>query len=80
MNSQMPINLFQLYLTDELFQLLVIETNQYAGQFVSEREGNNGSDDSYAGTWKDSTIAEMKRFIGLPILMGIVYKPTIPMY
>ena len=60
MNSQMPINLFQLYLTDELFQLLVIETNQYAGQFVSEREGNNGSDDSYAGTWKDSTIAEMK--------------------
>ena len=53
MNSQMPINIFQLYLTDELFQLLVRETNRYANQFIAECEGNNGSDDSYVGTWED---------------------------
>ena len=79
-NSQMQIDFFQLYLTDELFQLLVTETNWYASQFIAEREGNNGSDDSYAGTSEDTTIAEMKRFTELLILMGIVYKPTIPMY
>ena len=50
MNSQMPIDFFQLYLTDELFQFLVTETNRYASQFIVEREGNNGSDDSYVGT------------------------------
>ena len=50
MNSQMPIDFFQLYLTDELFQFLVTETNRYTSQFIVEREGNNGSDDSYVGT------------------------------
>ena len=80
MNSQMTIDFFQLHLTDELFQFLVTETNQYASQFIVEREGNNGSDDSYVGTWEDTTIVEMKRFIGLLILMEIVYKPTIPVY
>ena len=79
-NSQMPINFFQLYLIDELFQLLVTETNWYTSQFITECEGNNGSDDSYVDTSEDTTIAEMKRFTGLLILIGIVYKPTIPMY
>ena len=45
-----------------------------------EGKGNNGSDDSYVHTWEDTTIAEMKQFIWLLILMGTVYKPTIPMY
>ena len=67
-------------MTDELFQLSVTETNQYAHQFIAGCEGNNASDDSYVGTWEDTTIAEMKLFIGLLILMGIVYKPPIPMY
>ena len=59
-NSQLPLDFFQLYLTDELFQLLVTETNQYTSQFIAECEGNNGSDDSYVGTWEDTRIAEMK--------------------
>ena len=43
----MPINSFQLYLTDELFQFLVTKTKRYTSQFIAECKANNGSDDSY---------------------------------
>ena len=37
-------------------------------------------EDTYTGLWKDVTVIEMKKFIGMILLMGIIYKPSIPMY
>ena len=73
------IDFVQLYLTDELFNLLVTETNRYAEQFLTAvDETTHGN--SYVGKWENVTVAEMKKFIGIVLLMGIIYKPSIPMY
>ena len=73
------LDFVELYLTQEVFTLLITETNQFAKQYISsvdETVRNN----SYVGKWKPVTVPEMKKFIGLIMLMGIVYKPTIHMY
>ena len=70
-----PLDYIELYLTDEIMELLVTETNRYAKQFFVGREKN-----IYLRQWTKVTVNEMKQFIGILILMGIVHKPQIHMY
>lgn len=69
---------FELYFTQEVVELLVTETKRFASQFFAK----NGDkvDDSCSGQWTDVNITEMKTFIALIFVMGVVYELSIPLY
>jgi len=64
-----PLDYFQLFFDDDLFDLLVQNTNQYA---ASKNAGGNGT-----RPWKPTSIPEMKIFFGLIIYMGIFPSPQV---
>lgn len=64
-----PIDYFNLLFDDRLFELLVSETNIYA---VHVLLSGSGSTTSRINAWKDTTIPEMKIFIGLLFHTGTI--------
>ena len=74
-----PIDFFKLYFTREIIDKIVQETNRYAEQFIRANDGNIRRR-SLVKLWKPTTHEEMQTFLGLCILMGIIYKPRIWMY
>ena len=72
-----PIDFFKLFIDDDLMNYLVAETNTFAEQFVRD---NNLKRRSRVHEWYPTNPKEMKEFLGLTFLMGIVQKPTISMY
>lgn len=71
-------DILSLFLTDEFFHILVEQTNLYAAQH--KRNNPNLPPHSRAHEWFDTTRPEMKQFIALSLLMGIVVKPGISDY
>ena len=71
--SMSASELFARYFTDEVWQLIVDETNRYA---ASCRQ--NLSD--HSRPWTPVTVADIKAFIGMVILMGIVKSPQLDLY
>ena len=69
------LDFFSLYFTDAVWKLSVAETNRFAEQFFE-----NNVISTYTSKWKPVTVEEMKVFIGLVFLMGIIYNPSVPMY
>ena len=65
-------DLFCQFFTDEVWALLVRETNRYAGAMMKCTPS--------ARAWYDTTVEEMKAFVGLLILMGIQKLPCLEMY
>jgi len=65
----------KLFLTDQLFGLLVTQTNLYASQY--KRSNPNLPRHPQANYWVDTTRNEMKQFLALTLLMGIVKKPQL---
>ena len=72
------LDFVQLYLTDNIFNILVTETNRYVHQFLATIDGE--ARPSYSGKLTPVTLPEMKKFIGVILLMGVIYKPSIPMH
>ena len=62
-----PLELFLLFYTDEVWDLLVMETIRYAGE--------NLSTSCHAWKWKDISVQKMKAFVGILIMMGILQIP-----
>ena len=77
MQSATPLDFFELYFTEDVVRLLVIETNRYTANFYAENP--EASETSYTGSWQDVDEVEMRTFTGLIFLMGIIYKPSIPL-
>ena len=80
LNVRMPQNAtcldyLQLDLTDEILTLIVSETNRFAEQFFEKTQST-----SYTNLWEPVELAEIKIFLGLVMLMGIIHKPSLPMY
>ena len=73
------LDFLQLYLTDKMFGLVVIETNRFANKFFLGNLDNKAAN-SYLKNWTGLTVNELQVFIGLVILMGIVHKPNINSY
>jgi len=69
------VDLFNRFFTPEVWDLLVSETNRYA-----EANLPSHSSKPSARTWENVTAEEMKAFIGLLILMGILRLPRLDMY
>ena len=68
------IDFFNLYLTDRNIQKICDETNRYANQFIQAQSGNL-KPHSIVHDWRDTDVPEMKTFLGLCILMGVINKP-----
>ena len=76
MNQQQNVlDFLQLYLTNEMLELTVIETNRFTNQFFLENPDKAAN--SYLKNWTDLIVNELQVYIGLIILMCIVHKPSI---
>ena len=66
------IDLFSRFFTDNVLALIVTETNRYAAA--------NRSITRHSRAWSDVTVEEMKAFVGMLILMGILQLLRLEMY
>nr|XP_004207578.2 piggyBac transposable element-derived protein 4-like [Hydra vulgaris] len=64
---------FELYFPNELVTLLVVETNGYASQFFTANPDNSS-------LWEETNVAEIKTFIAVILLIGVIYKAKLSMY
>ena len=71
------LDFVDLYLTDAVINLMVEETSRFANQFF---QGDIDPENTYLGQWEPVTFLEMKKFIGVMLLMGIIYKPSLYLY
>ena len=74
-----PAEFFDLYVTADMIEMFVRETNRYADQYIAET-GDNMKEHSYARQWHPTDPNEMRTFLGILFLMGVLYKPRLPMY
>ena len=69
----------ELYLTNQIIENNVTtETNRYAECFLTSTQQKRNN--SFLGRWEPVTTNEIKTFLGVLLLMGIVYKPKMRMY
>ena len=68
-----------MYITDELIDHLVNQTNMYAAQYI-EKEGNNLGPNSNVHDWVPTNRPEMTTLLGVLLLMRVVHKPRMTMY
>lgn len=68
-----------LFFTASFWSLLVRETNRYAQQYLRKNEGTLPPH-ARARSWIPVTIREMKIFIALWLLSGLVHKPQLHLY
>ena len=71
------LDFLELYLNNQVITLMVEETNHYADQFIMQNENR---DNSYLSQWHAVTNPEMKTFLGLLLVMGIIHKPKLHLY
>ena len=72
-----PTDYFELFFDDDIINHLCIQTNLYAKQF---QDLNNLKQHSRVHCWTDITNDDMKQFLAIVLLMGIVHLPSIEMY
>ena len=78
-NNPSALDYFKLYFTNRIVDHMVTETNRYAEQFL-DKERDNLRPHSVMCQWVPTLRNEMCAFLGLMMLMGIIYKPRIGMY
>ncbi|XP_030261760.1 piggyBac transposable element-derived protein 4-like isoform X2 [Sparus aurata] len=76
--SDLPADFLELFLTDELLQHIVDQTNLYARQYFEARPDNLPY--SRSNAWKPVSIPELKSFFGLSFLTGYIKKPNLELY
>ncbi|EQB59787.1 ac transposable element-derived protein 4 [Vairimorpha apis BRL 01] len=70
-NSQSVMDAVKLFIGDDLFEYMVTETNRYHAQNIELFR-----DSANSVKWKDVTVVELKKMMGLLLLMGKVRKDT----
>ncbi|XP_077397630.1 heterogeneous nuclear ribonucleoprotein U-like protein 1 isoform X4 [Festucalex cinctus] len=78
LNSKLPADFLELFLTDELLQRIADHTNLYATRCFQEE--SESLPRSRRRTWKAVTVPELKIFFGLTFLTSYIKKPTIELY
>ena len=73
------LDFFKLYITEEMIDHLVTQTNIYAAQYIEREHGNLGPR-STVHQWIPTNRPEMLTLMGILILMGIIHKPRMAMY
>ena len=72
------LDYLELYLTDQILEHIVHEMNPFANDFITQHPDK--AKNTYIAKWTDVAVPELKKFIGLVILMGIIHKPSLPDY
>ncbi|XP_039300901.1 piggyBac transposable element-derived protein 1-like [Nilaparvata lugens] len=72
-----PIDFLELFVTEDVINYLVIETNRYANQRLANTRLSAGA---RMNKWVNTTVKEMKLFLGMIIYMGILVLPTVAHY
>ena len=72
-----PIDIFELFVTDEVVDYIVAETNRYASQVIDSQTVTRKS---RLNVWRPTDRAEMRKFLGIVMLMGICPLPKISLY
>jgi len=70
------LDIFQRLVPDNIFQLIVDQTNLYATQVIAK----GATQKSRIHEWKELSLQELKNFVALTILMGLDEKPSIEDY
>ena len=76
-NANSPLDFLSLFLSDDFWNLLTTETNQYAHQFLASHQLKPHS---RFHAWSDVTVSEMKVFLALHLSMGLVEKSELEDY
>lgn len=71
-----PIDIFERFITDEIIDVLVQETNRYASQQLTKRHSGK----SRIKSWTNTNKNEMRKFLGVAIGMGLTQVPAINLY
>lgn len=76
-----PREAFQLFVTDDILEHIVIETNRYAAQSIaSDNMSKKKKKKHRLLQWVDTTVDEIKIFFGLLLWMGLVKHGSIEEY
>jgi len=76
-NTIDPIDCYRHFITDEIIELMVRETNRYAEQYLQTHEISRRSK---FRQWEPTTDEEMLKFFGIIIEMGLVQMPKLEYY
>jgi hypothetical protein len=76
-NTILPIDCYRHFITDEIIELMVRETNQYAEQYFQTHDISRRSK---SHQWKPTSDVEMLKFLGIVIEMGLVQMPKLEYY
>ncbi|KAM3857245.1 piggyBac transposable element-derived protein 4-like [Diretmus argenteus] len=79
LESDEPVHFFELLLSDEVLQLIVVQSNLYAEQCIALLD-QLATPYSRLNAWKPLTVGELKRFLGLLFLTGLIRKPSLAEY
>lgn len=81
------LNIFELIFTEELFSFIAEETNQYARKKINEENAKllkkldiipeKNKKNIEEKIWKDTSSNEIRSFVGLSFMMGIIRKPSL---
>ncbi|XP_077397632.1 heterogeneous nuclear ribonucleoprotein U-like protein 1 isoform X6 [Festucalex cinctus] len=77
LDSNMPADFLELFLTDELLQQIADRTNLYAVQCF---EDPSEKLPSRSHLWKPVTVSDLKTFFGLTFITSYVIKPNFSLY
>ena len=72
------LDFLSLYLTDDILEHIVKETNKFTKEFLDANP--NKADNRYLKQWTEITTDELKLFLGVIVLMGIIHKPNVNSY
>jgi len=76
-NTILPIDCYRHFITDEIIDLMVRETNRYAEQYLQTHDIRRRSK---SRQWKPTNDVEMLKFFGIIIEMGLVQMPELEYY
>lgn len=76
-NKSDPIAIFNQFLTDEIIELIVNETNRYAHQYLASVQMKPRS---MMKKWVDCTAKEIKTLFGIVMIMGLCPVPKLRLF
>ena len=71
----MILDYLKLFVTEDLYELISVQTNLYANQYI---EAN--PDSATLQQWKATTAKEIRYFLALYLLTGFIQKPQVCQY
>jgi len=73
-----PVQIFNRFFPEDIFQLITSETNKYARNYIDSEKGKKylaENKNSRIKRWKETNSDEIRRFLGMQLLMGIIKLP-----